>query len=381
MVVQQPVPTTTAEAVAEGEKARGQDNGQLIAPSADPTGAVPAPPSDAAVSVAMTYAGIPADQRAQRFRPSMRSTQEILDQASRAGVPLDFSQRLDYAHDRIYTWGQRAVEATDRRFARKDRELKPVPAAPFRLGTSLQTIEHSDGMKFDLDADLDISLRLPNIEDRLRIFVTSDELDGGTREAGESSQLRAGLRYQLLKYLDFDVGVRVDVPPVAFTSVKWTREFGLGSWDFYPLAKVFAETKESVGYAAAGTFDHWSGRNLLRSSTYAKWRMDRDRTEWSQTVILARAHELIIPDRYGSYPRADDIGAGWGMRLLASGEDAHEVSRYEAGIFYRRGTGHRWLFWHVEPLVRWDRDYNWSADAGIRVGIDALFWDLARPAR
>ncbi len=155
-----------------------------------------------------------------------------------------------------------------------------------------------------------------------------------------------------------------------------------GSWDFYPLAKIFAETKESVGYAAATTFDHWSGRTLLRSSTYAKWRLDRDRTEWSHTLIFARAHELIVPDRYGSYPRADDIGRGWGVRLLASGENAHEVSRYEAGVFYRRrSASHHWLYWHVEPIVRWDRDYNWNGDPGIRIGIDMLFWDLARPGR
>jgi hypothetical protein len=368
---------TTSQAVAEGEKAQVMATAEATSAAEAQAASRAAVGEGKAANDAML---VPVVARGERFRPSGLSTQEVREQNAEAPRALDFSQRLDQTHDSIYTWGQRAVEATDRRFARKDRELKPVPAAPFRLGTTLQTIEHSDGMKFDIDADLDISLRLPNIEDRLRIFVTSDELDGSTREAGESSQLRAGLRYQLLRYLDFDVGVRVDVPPVAFTSVKWTREIGMGSWDFYPMARIFAETKESVGYALGTTFDHWSGRNLLRSSTYAKWRLDRNRTAWSQTFIYARAHELIVPDRYGSYPRADDIGRGWGVRMLASGENAHEVSRYETGIFYRRRTAnHHWLYWHVEPIVRWDRDYRWNGDPGIRIGIDALFWDLARP--
>jgi len=39
------------------------------------------------------------------------------------------------------------------------------------------------------------------------------------------------------------------------------------------------------------------------------------------------------------------------------------------------------LYWFVEPLVRWDREWEWSADPGIRVGIDMLFWDLARAPR
>jgi hypothetical protein len=171
------------------------------------------------------------------------------------------------------------------------------------------------------------------------------------------------------------------VPPVAFAALKWTREFPLGRWDFYPFAKIFAETEQSVGYAAAATFDRWSARHLLRSSTYAKWRADRDRTEWSHTLVYARAHELIVPDRHGSYPRANDIGRGWGLRLLAGGDTAHSVDHYEAGIFHRRPFANRWLYWSVEPLVRWDREYAWSADPGIRIGLEMLFWDLVRPAR
>src|SRR5690606_11032273 len=128
-------------------------------------------------------------------------------------------------------------------------------------------------------------------EDRLRIFVTSVELDESPEVAGEDSNLRAGLRYQLLKYVSFDIGAKADLPPVAFMAVKWSREYHLGRWDFYPFAKLFAETDESVGYAAAATFDRWSGRRLLRSSTYAKWRNDRDETEWSQSLVFALAEQ------------------------------------------------------------------------------------------
>ncbi len=168
------------------------------------------------------------------------------------------------------------------------------------------------------------------------------------------------MRYALVRFLDFDIGVRLDVPPVAFTSLKWSREYQLGDWDFYPLAKLFAETKDGFGAATGTTFDHWSGRRLLRSSTYAKWLHDGDQTEWSQSFVYARARELIVPDRYGSYPRANDIGKGWGVRALASGEDTNAVDYYEAGIFYARPTSNRWLFWSVEPIVRWDRSTTGS---------------------
>jgi len=281
----------------------------------------------------------------------------------------------------VYVWTQGAVEATDRRFASQNEELKPTPAAPFRLGLTFESIDRSDGAQLAFDVNLDIALGLPNVEDRLRVFITSDDPDESPRDARDGSALRAGLRYQLRRHLDFDLGVRLDVPPVAFTSVKWTREIPLGTWDFYPFAKLFAETREGVGTAAGATFDQWSGRRLLRSSTYAKWRADLGQTQWSQAFVYARARQLLVPERYGSYVKANDIGRGWGVRLLASGEDISAVTYYEAGVFYVRPTANNWLFWSVGPLLRWDRQYAWKADPGVRVGINALFWDLARPAR
>ena len=348
--------------------------------AAQPEPTVIAQPRGVTTTEVLAEAGNGASRdTVERYRPAEITTDEVQAiNAADTALPLDFSQRLDHAHDRLYTWFQRVVEGTDRRYAPEGRELQPVPAAPFRVGITGEALDRSDGTDLSLDLDFDVTLRLPNIESRLRVFVTSIELDESPEVAGEDSELRAGLRYQLKKYLNFDIGVKADLPPVAFMAVKWSREYQLGRWDFYPFAKLFAETDESIGYAAAATFDRWSGRRLLRSSTYAKWRNDRDKTEWSQSLVFAWAAQLIVPDRYGSYLRARDIGKGVAVHLLASGVDAHGVNYYEAGVMLKRPTANPWLFWFVEPLVRWDREYDWEADPGIRIGLDALFWDLAR---
>lgn len=353
-VLAQPVPSTTDEAVAAERKAEVRD-------------------SAAAASEAAAHA--------RRLRPTELSIDEIRSKTEAVPAPLNFVQRLDQAHDRVYTRMQGLVQATDRRFAAQGVPLKPVPAAPFRLGVIAEAIHRSDGLEFNPDVNLDITLNLPNIEERLRVFITSSDLNEAPRSVGDKTALRAGVRYPLRRYLDFEVGLRVDVPPVAFAAVKWTRQIALGDWDFYPFVKLFAETKQSVGYAAAATFDRWTGRRLLRSSTYAQWRADLNRTQWTQSLVYAHAQELLVPDRYGSYLKANDIGRGWGARLLASGEDAHRVAYYEAGVFLAHSTANRWLFWSIEPLVRWDRAYGWKPDPGIRMGINALFWDLARSAR
>ncbi|HTQ36716.1 MAG TPA: hypothetical protein VMH77_06745, partial [Steroidobacteraceae bacterium] len=272
-----------------------------------PPEVVPQPPPVTA-GEAVTNARIAARQDGQRqsqdnrahharVGPTSRSTREIRDQNAEVQPPLDLEQRLDSAHDRLYAWEQGVVEGTDRMFAAKDRPLEPVPAAPFRIATTLDAFARAPHL--DTDVDFDIALHLPNIQKRLGVFVTSEELDEDTRAVNRNSRLRAGLRYELVRALDFDLGVRLDVPPVAFASVKWSREHDLGAWQFYPLLKLFAETNDGLGAAGGATFDHWSGRQLLRSSSYGKWLRDSGQTEWSQTFIYAQARELIVPERYG----------------------------------------------------------------------------------
>lgn len=341
----------------------------------------PQPRPVTAEAVVQAAAAPPVQPARQRYRPTDRSAREIREQNAASAPALDFGQRLDQAHDRVYAWMQGAVEATDRRFAARDRELQPVPAAPFRVGVAIEAIDRSGAAKLRLDGELEVALQLPNTEQRLRVFITSDNTDESPNNVTRRAPLSAGLRRELARNLDFDLGVRLDAPPVAFTSIKWSREIPLGGISFYPFAKVFLESGDGLGASAAATFDHWSGRTLLRSSTYAKWTAEGDRKDWSQSLVFARAHELIVPDRYGSYLRANDIGRGWGVRVQATGEDSKQVSYYESALFYRHRTRTHWLYWFVEPLVRWDRRYEWSADPGIRVGFDALFWDLARQPR
>src|SRR6478735_6617832 len=260
-----------ADAQTSVTQAAAPAAGQLL-PGAPPIATELAGQKPTAGPKAVPGAAAPAAAGAatpeRRFRPSTLSTEEVRKQQAAAGNPQDFEQWLDHTHDLIYTWGQQLVEATDHKFASKEKEMLPVPAAPFRLATMIETVNHSDGLRAEIDVDLDITLRLPNIEQRLNIFVTSTELDESPSMSGNDvPALRAGVRYEFARDLDFDVGVRVDWPPVAFASLKWSREYEMTEkWTFYPLIKLFAETKESVGYASAATFDRWSGRTLLRSS-------------------------------------------------------------------------------------------------------------------
>jgi hypothetical protein len=345
-----------------------------------PSPGQPATPTLDAAATARTLSPPSTPRRStERFGPSVLSTAEIREEAARRPYPLDFGQRLDRTHDWLYANAQRLVEDTDRRFAPPDAELLAVPATPFRLGLITQTIDRPDGVKFELDLNLDVALNLPNIERRLRVFVTSDDVAESPDLSDDRGEVRAGVRFSPSNNFDFDVGLRADVPPIAFASLRWAKYQPIGMWDVFPFAKLFAETNEGIGASGGFTVDRRVGRaTILRSSTFAKWRNDRDATEWTQAFLVAHAGELLLPERYGRLVRNLDFARGYGVQLLATGERRNRVEYYEAAVFFKRPLRQRWLYGYIEPLVRWDRRYGWNADPGIRIGFDALFWDLSR---
>ena len=315
-----------------------------------------------------------------RHRPTEQSIDEVQAERAATPPPVGVEQHLDDAHDKLFVWSQGLVEGTDQYFADEDKEKKPVPPAPYRLGLNVKSLDRSDGLDFSLEAEFDIQIKMPNIQRRLSLFVTSEAVDEAPRAAGEDSRLSAGVRYELRSQIDFDVGIRIDIPPALFTSVKWSNDYEFGKWDFYPYAKLFVRTDEGLGASSSGTFDRWFGRNVFRSSTYGKWLADGDKVKWTQTLAYAYVTEQLELRRSAQYAEGRDIGKGFGVRLLAEAEEEDEakVTYYEAGVFARWPSKSRWLFWYVEPLVRWDRNHDWSGDVGIRVGFDALFWELVR---
>lgn len=339
----------------------------------------PAPATPSTVAAATPSAGAAPTRRSPRVGPSELSTAEIREQAARRPYPLDFGQRLDRGHDWLYVNAQEFVENTDRRFAPPDAELLPVPATPLRLAVVTETINRPDGAKFELNLNLDVTLKLPNLERRLRIFITNDDVAESPDRAGERGNLRAGVRFNPASNFDFDIGVRGDLPPIAFASLRWTKFYPVGRWDIYPFGKLFAETEEGLGASTGLTFDRRLGETLIgRASSFAQWRKDTAEIEWTQILLLAHADELLVPERYGRILRNQDLARGYGLQLLATGERRNRVEFYEASVFYRRPLRHRWLYLYVEPLVRWDRRYAWNADPGIRIGLEALLWDLSR---
>lgn len=331
---------------------------------------------------APALAGAPPEQgpRTAVVRPTDMTVEEIVAVESAQPPPGDeLGERLDAAHDGLYIWLQETFQSFDRRFVDDAERPAPVPASPFRIGLGLEGIDRRDGLDTDLDTEFDVTLRLPNMERRLKVFLTTEDLSeiSETADSGVSS-VRAGVRLDALRWFDFELGAKLDLPPVAFAALRWSKRWRSGRWDLQPYAKLFAETDDGVGASAALIVNHWRGRTLSRSVTSAKWLRDRRATEWGQSLSVARVDALLEPDQYSARLRGQDLARAWGVRVQVGGYETSTVDYYELGPFYKRPLHSDWLYLSVQPVVRWEREFDWRADPGLRIGFEALFWGLAR---
>ena len=226
--------------------------------------------------------------------------------------------------------------------------------------------------------DVDLHLQMPNLQRKLQLFITSDNVNESSDRLNSGlNSLRAGVRVTPLDFVDFDLGVRADVPPVAFASLRWQKKFDLAGWRLEPFSKAYVETKRGVGWANGVNLERWFDHWVVRSASYGNWQRDNHGTEWTQAFIVARAREVIRFGRYSDVLGGRDLARGIGFEGLVSGDSTDKMQRYELSMFYKQPTAHRWLYWQVTPFVRWERDYGWHADPGIRISLDALFWDRA----
>ena len=286
---------------------------------------------------------------------------------------------MDRWHDRLFLGVQDFIAHNDERYVDDAATALPVPVSPFRIGLQSEFLRRADcTVDTAPRIDVDLLLKMPNLQQRLQLFITSDAVDESPGRLGNSLyDLRAGARFSLLRSLDFDLGLRADLPPIAFASLRWQKQWSLGGVQVEPFAKTFVETHRGVGTAYGLNIERWIDHWVLRSASYANWRLDTRATQWTQAFIVARASEVIRFGRYSDVLGGRDLARGFGLEGTLTGDRYREMQRYEVSLFAKQPTARRWLYWQAAVFMRWDRQQGWHPDPGLRLSLDALFWDRA----
>lgn len=231
---------------------------------------------------------------------------------------------------------------------------------------------HESRQRPDLDLDLRAKINLPNTEKRTRLLFESDEDDNDVRSSAPSSTLdenayRASLRFLLdvskTWNTDLDAGVKFRLPLEPFVRLRLRRVKHFVNWDarlqqsfFWFNSKGFGETTRveflrSIGY-----------HSIFTVNTSAEYLVDTD--------IIDGIHEYSLFHELG---KQEAIGARLGVSFTTE-ENLH-VDDYFLSARYRRSLYQDWLFWELEPQIRFPEEHDFKFTPSISLKLEMYVGD------
>ena len=304
---------------------------------------------------------------------------------------------VDRTHDWLYDKGHGSVVWVDDKFVTEGEEPIKVPPSRFRLGLYGEfDFGAADSFKLQPIIDLGTDVKFPNLERRLRLFVTTRDPSAlpGESTADANNDLRVGASRNFFKNWDTSIGVKADWPPEAFVNAQWVPIYHPSEhWTLYPQGKVFWDNDEGIGFLGALTADYWKHRWLFRQTLSGKWnkqQQDDDSDDaadpdsflfgengggyrWAVTSLVGYVPKLLNEKDYGRRVSGSDVADGWGVRGRVEGDGAQTLS-YELSLLRKGPLYKDYLYYVITPKMEWERQNNWETEYKIEIGIEMLIW-------
>lgn len=305
---------------------------------------------------------------------------------------------IDSTHDWLYGKSQGTVVWLDTSLLdEENQEVVPTPPSRFRIGIFAQTDLSPDGkIAFKPVADFDTDVDLPNLESRLKLFITTRDptaLPG--EDAFESdNSLRVGASRSMFENWKTTVGIKTKWPPELFSYVEWAPHYKLNDvWDFNPKTRAFWENEDGFGALGSLMLGRWNKRFLFRQSASVKWSQsfndeDEERAadpenvqfgqdgggyRWDSTTIFGYVTHLLNERDYGRQVGAKDIASGVGLKARISGNEV-ETLKAQLTLLSKGPLYKDYLYWIIAPEVIWDDEVNWNEEWVLKVGFEMLLW-------
>lgn len=285
----------------------------------------------------------------------------------------DLKKTIDALHKTTIDLFQDAAFKTDN-ILTPDEGIDPAPLNKSRFSMAIGfKLEDNDGPSLKLDIDLKSDINLPKTKKRLGVFLDTtapDELPGYEPDEGENN-LYAGLRTAIgrssLPFGTFRVGVKVRVPPVAYTELLFRHHMTWRQLLILPQLKGYWFSDDGFGEIATLTLECLPTANTLANSvTAVKWGETTDGIEWEQSFLFG----YRTGRDFKRSPQSISVKCG----VFGHKRGTNIIDLYRVSLLYRKAIYKKWLYFEVGPELDFKNENDWDPSPSIRIAVDMLFW-------
>lgn len=304
---------------------------------------------------------------------------------------------IDSTHEWLYQTSHGAVEWMDTSFLAEDQEPVPTPPSRFRIGLFTQVELKAEGSsKIVPVADFDTDVELPNLEARLKLFITTKDNTAlpGQDPLNSDGALRVGASRSFFENWKTSAGIKTRWLPEPFVFLQWSPELLLGDkWTAVPQIKPFWESEDGFGGITSMVFNRWDRRMVFRQALSLKWSQklkdedlesaadeegpqfgeDGKGVRWESTSILGYVPLLLDERDYGRRVGGSDVAKGSGIKATVFGNEIEtlqaRITLFNKGPFYKD-----FLYYIIGPEVLWRDEDEWKEEYVFKFGVEMLLW-------
>ena len=294
---------------------------------------------------------------------------EILED-EQSGEDPEEDSAIDRGHASIERGFLDFVDAVDRFFV--DENYEETTRESFLL--LAPGIRIREGPNLSFKPRLRASFALPNTKRRLGLVIAGesdddDRLEGGGRD-DEGNSLNVGLRAALFDdprtKLRLSAGSKFRPQPDPFVRLLLMRIAFVGDLIVRPSVAPFWELDDGFGERTRLDLDYAVTRySLMRLRNDAEYSQSTDGVEFTSSLF----YFFTLRER-----------SGWRLRLRTRWQTrpVTAVTEYKASARYRWSMLRKWLFFEVEPGVRFRREDDWNAEPEVILRIEFAFGALRK---
>ncbi len=235
-------------------------------------------------------------------------------------------------------------------------------------------------------AQFSFNLNLPYTQDSLNLFIgedVEDEISDKTPNP-KAADPSIGVRWYIPDFLDnlkthFSVGVR-GIDPFARFYMKYTTNYY--DWRIYPT--------QEFEYGTTDTFD--TDRFFEETRLYFDRRISK--LEMVRLLVRRSTDSEKEGQQYGAtlsyFNTLNRHNVGFNAYMALSGDSRYflnhpdyephgkeytGIDNYRTGVVWKQGFLRDWLFYELEPLVEWDRRYEYDKNYIFRATLELWFGD------